>query len=189
MRCQTTPRQAASRGPGNLVKGGYRCQLSPARKCRRKDDPSSCSPGKEILREVCSPPINLVPFLCRRSHAPLFMLPFFSSNWANPAKHHQHLQGSYFLSDLLFTSRDGWLAANAKCDPALEASGRGRAEDEWGMARTRVALAPRRPPPAGCSLPAGKGIGAYHVQEPRGQEGRASRQARVATVPRLPDAI
>lgn len=26
MRCQTPPRQAASRGPGNLVKGGYRCR-------------------------------------------------------------------------------------------------------------------------------------------------------------------
>lgn len=109
MRCQTTPRQAASRSPGNLVKRLYGCRLSPARKCRLKDDPSSCSPGKEILREVCSPPINLVPFLCRRSHAPLFMLPFFSSNWTNPAKHHQHLQGS--ISFPISSSRqgtDGW---------------------------------------------------------------------------------
>lgn len=65
---------------GTWQKGGYRCQQSPARKCRRKDVPSSRSPGNEILREVCSLPINLVPFLCRRSHAPLFMLPFFSSN-------------------------------------------------------------------------------------------------------------
>ncbi|KAL6089373.1 hypothetical protein STEG23_019590, partial [Scotinomys teguina] len=29
-----------------------------------------------------------------------------------------NLRGS--ISDLLFTSRDGWRAANAKCDPALE---------------------------------------------------------------------
>lgn len=50
-------------------------------KCKRKDVPSSRSPGNEILREVCSLPINLVvSFLRRRSHAPLFMLPFFSSN-------------------------------------------------------------------------------------------------------------
>lgn len=80
MRCQTTPLQAASRRPGNLAKGGYRCQQSPARKCRRKGIPSSCRSGNEILGEVCPLPINLVPFLCRRSHAPLFMLPFFSSD-------------------------------------------------------------------------------------------------------------
>lgn len=52
-----------------------------------------------------------------------------------------------------------------------------------------MALAPRRPPPAGCRLPVGDDTGAYHVREPRGQEGRASRQERVATASRLLDAI
>lgn len=44
------------------------------------------------------------------------------------------------------------------------------------MARARVALAPRRPSPAGCRLLAGNNTDAYHVWEPRGQEGKASRQ-------------
>lgn len=141
-------------------------------------------PQRSVLSAYQSRPLPL-PTLSRSTvHVTILFQQLSEPSEASPAP-----PGQYFLSDLLFTSRDGWLAANAKCDPALEASGRGRAEDEWGMARTRVALAPRRPPPAGCSLPAGKGISAYHVQEPRGQEGRASRQARVATVPRMPDAI
>lgn len=58
------------------------------------------------------------------------------------------------------------------------------------MARTRVELAPRRPPPAGCLLPAGDDTGVYHVREPRGREGWASRGRKVvATASRLPGAI
>lgn len=56
-------------------------------------------------------------------------------------------------------------------------------------ARTRVELAPRGPPPAGCLLPAGDDTGVYHVREPRSREGRASHGRKVvATASRLPDA-
>lgn len=57
------------------------------------------------------------------------------------------------------------------------------------MTRTRVALAPRSPSPAGCRLPVGDYTGVYHVQEPRGWEGRASRRVEVATASGLPDAL